>query len=120
MKKTLIFSLTLLFLFLFISVPEEGFASDEPSLHLKKNLKAVISDLETNIPYLMEKARIPGLQIAVIRDGKVVWQKGFGFKNAATNVPVTDETIFEAASLTKPIFAYAVMMMVDEGLIDLD
>jgi len=121
MKKTFIFCLSLLLLFQFTFASENSTASDEtPPLLLKKNLKAVISDLETGIPDLMEKAEIPGLQIAVVRKGKVVWHKGFGIKNATTNTPVTDETIFEAASLTKPFFAYAVMMMVDEGLIDLD
>ena len=121
MKKALIFSLTLLFLFQFSSASEKSTTSDEPSpLLLKKNLKAVISDLETSIPDLMEEARIPGLQAALVRNGKVVWQKGFGIKNTTTNTPVTEETIFEAASLTKPFFAYAVMMMVDESLIDLD
>jgi CubicO group peptidase (beta-lactamase class C family) len=121
MKKALIFSLTLLFLFQFSLASEKSIASDEPSpLLLKTNLKAVISDLETNIPDLMEKARIPGLQVALVRDGKVVWHRGFGIKNTASNTAVTEETIFEAASLTKPFFAYAVMMLVDEGLIDLD
>ena len=121
MKKALIFSLTLLFLFQFSLATEKSIASDEPSpLLLKMNLKAVISDLETNIPDLMEKARIPGLQVALVREGKVVRHQGFGIKNSTSNTPVTEETIFEAASLTKPFFAYAVMMMVDEGLIDLD
>jgi len=119
MKKITTFFLSILLIFL-IGIVQAQEETDKPSLLLKKNFKAVISDLETDIPDLMGKARIPGLQIAVIRDGKVVWQKGFGFKNATTRVPVTNETIFLAASLTKPLFAYAVMMMVDEGLIDLD
>lgn len=121
MKKTLLFSLALFFLFQLTLASERSFASeDPPPLLMKKNLKAVISDLESRIPVLMEKARIPGLQIALVRDGKVVWHQGFGVKNASTSAPATDETIFEAASLTKPFFAYAVMKMVDEGLIDLD
>ncbi|MGD8536991.1 MAG: serine hydrolase [Candidatus Aminicenantes bacterium] len=121
MKKTVIFCLALFLLFQFTLTPKRSFASENPPpLLLKKNLKAVISDLETRIPDLMEKAEIPGLQIALVRKGEVVWHKAFGVKNAESNTPVTDETIFEAASLTKPFFAYAVMMMVDEGLIDLD
>jgi CubicO group peptidase (beta-lactamase class C family) len=68
----------------------------------------------------MGKAEIPGLQVAIARNGKVVWHKGFGVKNASTSSPATNETIFEAASLTKPFFAYVVMKMVEEGLIDLD
>lgn len=121
MKKTLIFSLSLLLLFQFTFAAKNNTTSDKaPPLLLKKKLKAVVSGLESGIPDLMKKARIPGLQAALVRNGKVVWQKGFGVKNAASNTPVTEETIFEAASLTKPFFAYAVMMMVDEGLIDLD
>jgi CubicO group peptidase (beta-lactamase class C family) len=121
MKKALILSLALFFLFLFSLAPEKSFASeDPPPLLLKKNLKTVISYLETRIPDFMEKARIPGLLVAIARDGKVVWHQGFGIKNATTSASVTNETIFEAASLTKPFFAYAVMKMVDEGLIDLD
>jgi CubicO group peptidase (beta-lactamase class C family) len=87
---------------------------------LKKSVKAVAADLKTQIPAMMQKARIPGLQIALVRKNRVVWQQGFGVKNTATGAPVTNETLFEAASLTKPFFAYAVMKMVDEGLIDLD
>jgi CubicO group peptidase (beta-lactamase class C family) len=81
---------------------------------------SVAADLQTLIPSLLKDARIPGLQIAVIRDGKIAWHGDFGVKNGATNEPVTDETIFEAASLTKPFFAYYVMMLVDQGLLDLD
>jgi CubicO group peptidase (beta-lactamase class C family) len=79
-----------------------------------------IKDLQREIPRLMKEGRIPGLQIAVIRDGKIVWHQSFGVKSEATGAPVTDETIFEAASLTKPLFAYYVMMLVDQGAIDLD
>ena len=81
---------------------------------------AVISDLESSIPDLMRNARIPGLQIALIRDAEVVWEEGFGITSSESSNPVTADTIFEAASLTKPVFAYAVMQMVDGGLVDLD
>jgi CubicO group peptidase (beta-lactamase class C family) len=79
-----------------------------------------VKDLQIEIPRVMKEAHVPGLQIAVIRDGKIVWHQGFGVKNATTGTPVTDETIFEAASLTKPLFAYYIMKLVDQGVIDLD
>lgn len=105
-----------------LALPMSGaLCSGDPTpLLLNRDVGTVISDLETTIPKLMEKTRIQGLQIALIRNGKVVHKQSFGVKNGATGAPVTDETIFEAASLTKPLFAYAVMRMVDEGLIDLD
>jgi CubicO group peptidase (beta-lactamase class C family) len=82
--------------------------------------QALVADLEKTIPELMKEANIPGLSIAVIRDGKLFWTRGFGVKNAQTGEPVTEDTIFEAASLTKPFFAYAAMKMVESGELDLD
>lgn len=95
--------------------------AQEPSaFRLNTKKKALIAELEEAVPQLMEKANIPGLSIAVIRDGEIIWHKGFGVKNAKTGEPANEETIFEAASLTKPLFAYAVLRLVDEGVLDLD
>ncbi len=68
----------------------------------------------------MQKGRVPGLQIALIGDGKTLWEKGFGVKNSAAREAVTAETVFEAASLTKTLFAYLAMKFVDEGALSLD
>jgi len=73
---------------------------------------------------LMRNGDIPGLSIAVIRDGKIDWEGEFGQKNAVndgvTDGPVLRDTLFSAASLSKPIFAYIVLRLVDRGVIDLD
>src|SRR6185312_4663078 len=79
-----------------------------------------IRRLETDIPRLLHDADVPGLSIALIRDGRVVWAKGFGVGNVVTGNPVTTGSIFEAASLSKCVFAYAVLRLVDEGKLDLD
>ena len=68
----------------------------------------------------LQEALVPGISIAVIEDGRISWHGAFGTKNADTGEPVTDETIFEAASLSKPVFAYAVMKLVDRGVVALD
>jgi len=68
----------------------------------------------------MKRADLPGLSIALIRNGAVVWRHGFGVKDSMTRETVTDDTVFEAASLSKPVFAYAVLKLVDAGKIDLD
>jgi len=94
-------------------------ASVQP-LKLDTDAATLISDLEISVPELMKKGRVPGLQVAVIRDGKIAWHKSFGVKNAESGAPVTDETIFEAASLTKPLFGYLVMLLAQEGLLNLD
>lgn len=72
------------------------------------------------VPDLMKRGDVPGMSIAVIRDGKLAWNRAFGVKNSVTKEAVTDETVFEAASLTKPVFAYAVLKLVDQGKLDLD
>ena len=58
--------------------------------------------------------------IAIIRDGKIVETKALGVRDASTAIPVDDNTIFEAASLSKPVFAYAVLQLVDAGVLSLD
>lgn len=90
------------------------------SLQSKTKQAQIIAQLEKNIPALMKEGDVPGLAIALVRNGELVWQRGFGVKNAKTNEPVNDSTVFEAASLSKPVFAYAVMKLVDAGKFDLD
>ena len=80
----------------------------------------VIAALDSTIPNLITKARIPGLSVALIWGGEVVWEKGYGTKDKLTGEPVDSRTVFEAASLTKPFFATLAMSLVDSGLIDLD
>src|SRR4029453_2498043 len=79
-----------------------------------------IARLQSNIPKLMKQADVPGLSIAILKHGQTFWSHNFGVKNARTNEPVTDETIFEAASLSKPVFTYAVLKLVDQGKLGLD
>ncbi|CAN5395848.1 hypothetical protein BH18ACI2_BH18ACI2_18830 [soil metagenome] len=80
----------------------------------------LIARLERSIPQLLTDADVPGLSIALLRDGELVWQRGFGVRNFVTKEPVTDDTVFEAASLSKPVFAYAVLKLVESGKLDLD
>lgn len=76
--------------------------------------------LEREVPRLMEAADIPGLSMAVVRDGRVFWTKAFGVKSRATGEPVDGDTMFEAASLTKTVTAYAALRLVERGELDLD
>ena len=63
---------------------------------------------------------IPGVSLALIKDGKMVYHKTYGVRNSMTKVPVDENTLFEAASITKPVFALAVEKLADRGVIDLD
>jgi CubicO group peptidase (beta-lactamase class C family) len=76
--------------------------------------------LEREIPVLMEAADIPGLSMAVVRDGRIFWTKAFGVKSRKTDQPVDENTMFEAASLTKTVTAYAAMRLIERGELGLD
>ncbi len=68
----------------------------------------------------MEEHRVPGAAVAMIKDGNVAWEQGFGFQNIDTGVPVDQHTLWQAASLSKPIFAYFVMQAIERDVIGLD
>ena len=97
-----------------------GFGQAPKAEPLKRIDASTIQRLERDVPELMRKADVPGLSIALIHDGKTYWAHGFGVKNAKTQEAVARDTVFEAASLSKPVFAYAMMKLVDEGKMDLD
>jgi CubicO group peptidase (beta-lactamase class C family) len=64
--------------------------------------------------------RTPGVSIAVINNGEIEWARGFGLRQWGSPEPVTEETLFQAGSISKPIFALAVMHLVEDGRLDLD
>lgn len=72
-----------------------------------------------DLPRIMAEALVPGLQVAVI-DHRRVRVSGFGVADVQSRRPVTDRTVFEAASLSKPVFAYGVLRLASRGRIDLD
>jgi len=68
----------------------------------------------------MERRHIPGLALAVARNGKIVKVRGYGIANLEHDVPVTPDTVFELASVTKQFTATAIMLLVEEGKVQLD
>jgi len=68
----------------------------------------------------MKKRIIPGISVAVIRDGKVVKMKGYGFANLEHRVKVTPDTIFQSGSVGKMFTAALVMKLVEDGKVKLD
>lgn len=91
-----------------------------PQIQANAKQAEIVARLEALIPRLLSDGDVPGLSIALVRDGKVAWHRGFGLANASTKDPVTDDSVFEAASLSKPVFAYAVLKLVDAGTMNLD
>ena len=79
-----------------------------------------LRQLERLIPDLMTEAVVPGVSIAIVKDAHVVWHRGFGVQDADSRTPVGDDTVFEAASVSKTVFAYAVLQLCDRGTLSLD
>ncbi len=69
---------------------------------------------------LMVEWKVPGLAVGVIKDGKVIYKKGFGYRDVEKKLPVTTKTIFAIGSSTKAFTATAIGMLVDDGELDLD
>ncbi|SJZ86508.1 CubicO group peptidase, beta-lactamase class C family [Chitinophaga eiseniae] len=68
----------------------------------------------------MHAFHIPGLSIAFINEGRVVYQRTFGMADLKNGKKVDAQTLFEAASLTKPVFAYFTLRMAEKGVLQLD
>lgn len=72
------------------------------------------------LPQLMEWANVPGLSAAILKDGKLAWARGFGVRKVGTTDAVENDTLVACGSLSKPVFAYGVLKLHDEKLLDLD
>ncbi|MBR7800476.1 serine hydrolase domain-containing protein [Undibacterium fentianense] len=68
----------------------------------------------------MAKYKVPGVSIAVVQDGKLAWAQGFGVKTAGSNDAVSATTLFQAASISKPVSATAMLRLVEQGVLALD
>jgi CubicO group peptidase (beta-lactamase class C family) len=68
----------------------------------------------------MEYYKVPGVSIAVINDFEIKWAKGYGVLEAGGDQPVTPDTLFQSASIGKPVTAAVALHFVEQGLLDLD
>ncbi len=93
---------------------------DKNSLNLISDFAVVIKNLETLTPQLMDEFKVPGVSISIITDKNISYSKSFGIADANTNVQVNKKTMFEACSMSKPVFAYLVLKLVEQGKLDLD
>ncbi len=69
---------------------------------------------------LMERFRVPGVSIAVIKDFQIHWTKQYGVADVTNNAPLNAETLFQAASISKPVTAVAAARLKQQGVIDFD
>ncbi len=86
----------------------------------QKHSRGQAATTDAFIAAVMEEAAIPGLAVAVIRNGEVVMLRGYGLANVERKTKVTTETLFSVASISKPIVGVALLQLFDQGVLDLD
>lgn len=91
-----------------------------PTPIASERLATYLAWLQEHVPALMQEHHVPGVSIAIIQQGRVIWAQGFGVSDARSRKPVTTDTIFEACSMSKPILALSVLQLVQQGRLDLD
>jgi CubicO group peptidase (beta-lactamase class C family) len=79
-----------------------------------------VADIDRRLPELMKSLHVPGVSLAFIRDARIAWSKSFGIRDVTSGAPVDEDTLFSAQSMSKPVFAYRVMKLVEQGVLELD
>ena len=83
-------------------------------------IDARIAWLRENVPLLMREHHVPGASLAIVQQGRLYWAEGFGVSDARGTKPVRVDTVFEAASMSKPILALGALQLIQQGRLDLD
>ncbi|MFC4723967.1 serine hydrolase domain-containing protein [Glycocaulis abyssi] len=78
------------------------------------------ADIHQTVERHMDAAGVPGLTLALVADGEVVFARAYGWRDVANELPLQTDTVMHGASLTKAAFGYMVVQLADEGLVDLD
>ncbi len=82
-------------------------------------LAEVRDSLRQLVPDAMRRHNVPGVSLALVRDREIVWAEAFGLRDVEAKAPLSPTTVFEAASLCKPAYAYVVLKQVELGKFDL-
>jgi CubicO group peptidase (beta-lactamase class C family) len=78
------------------------------------------ADLDVWVQHQMSLRSIPGMQVAVVQDGQIVYSRAYGLANLQTPVPVTGDTVFSINSATKTFTGVEIMRLVERGEVDLE
>jgi len=82
--------------------------------------KEMWEELEQKIANLMQKSKVPGLSLAIIKDQEVIYSKGFGSREINKNLPVTPDTLFGVGSCTKVFTCLAIMQLAEKGKLSIN
>ena len=97
--------------------------AEQPADDIAKVEKGLFKDPKGprwTIQERLEFHQVPGVSVAVVRDKKIAWAKGYGIAEVGSKAPVSIQTLFQAASMSKPIAALLALLLADQGKLDID
>ena len=106
------------------SLPE-GVADGSPEALVESSLLPAVTIrgepvVRSSLADRMAELGVPGVSVAVLVDGEIAWARGYGLADVESGRPVTPNTLFQAASISKPVAALAALRLVESGRVDLD
>jgi CubicO group peptidase (beta-lactamase class C family) len=94
--------------------------AQQPAIKRLDASKIATAEIDATVVRLMRAAEVTGVGVAILNDGKVVYLKTYGVRDKEKNLPLTENSVMTGASFTKAAFAYMVMKLVQEKILDLD
>ena len=122
MERNYILTRALLLVFVVTALTAAFSFSKEDSKKIKtlSGNEITTTEMDKYLKNQMDSLGLPGLSIAIINDAKIIYHRTLGVTNVDTKEKVSEETIFDAGSLSKTPFTYLVMKMVEQGILNLD
>lgn len=113
-------TLTLLFSIVFVSLPAIGYAQAPAAAVASDQYAKGLAAIEEKVEARRKELGIPGMSLVIVKDDKVIYAKGLGYKDFENKIAVTPDTQFAIGSATKAFTALSVLMTQDEGKLSLD
>jgi CubicO group peptidase (beta-lactamase class C family) len=119
MKKILAYFL-LVFVVITLTTAFSFKEEDIKKIRTLSGKEITMAEMDKYLKNQMDSIGLPGLSIAIINDKKIIYHRTLGVTNVDTKEKVSEETLFDAGSMSKTPFAYLVMKMVEQGILNLD
>ncbi|QMU30452.1 serine hydrolase domain-containing protein [Adhaeribacter radiodurans] len=94
-------------------------ASNESANYKGVEIHPMFPELDQALETVMQQYQVPGLTVAIVKNEKLVFAKGYGYANKETHQPVDNESLFRIASISKPITAVAILKLAQDGKLKL-
>lgn len=91
-----------------------------PEFHAPASVAALAAQIDEVVPAALREQHVPGAQVAVVADGEVRWSGAYGVTDVDSRRPVTKDTVFQIASVSKVVTAFTAVRLARVGRVDLD